>query len=247
MLTVKTKGLILKQSDFGETNRVLTVFTKEFGIIRACAYGAKSIRNKNSASTQVMTYAEFLFQKTNKDMMSVRNSEIIDSFFGVKEDIVKLSLCVYFADLVYALLNTNSPDEEMLALFLNALYALSYKDADMEKMRTVFELKAMSLGGYMPNISCCTKCGTVENIFAFSPKNGGLVCRDCSQASDILIDADVYNTIRYILLSDSKKMLSFSAAKEVMERVSKISEKYVGTMTEKEFKSLDYYKKMMIV
>lgn len=247
MLTVKARGLILKQSDFGETNRLLTIFTKEYGIIRACAYGARSIRSKNSASAQVMTYADFLLRKTGGDMMSVHNSEIIDSFFGVKEDIARLSLCVYFSDLVYSLINMNSPDEEMLALFLNSLYALSYKNADCERVRAVFELKAASAGGYMPNISCCTKCGATENIYAFSPKNGGLVCRKCSGSSDIPIDADVYNTIRYILLSDSKKMLSFGTTPEAMKRVSEISEKYVGIISEKAFKSLDYYKKMIII
>ena len=51
MSTVKTKGLILKQSDYKEANRVVTIFTKDFGIIRAVAYGAKSIRNKNSLKT----------------------------------------------------------------------------------------------------------------------------------------------------------------------------------------------------
>ena len=65
MSTIKTKGIILRQSDFKEANRILTIFTKEFGIVNAVAYGAKSIRNKNSASTQIMTYADFILLKTN--------------------------------------------------------------------------------------------------------------------------------------------------------------------------------------
>ena len=245
MSTVKTKGLILKQSDFGEANRILTIFTKEFGIIKAVAYGAKSIRNKNSASTQVMTYADFILLKTNKDMMSMQSAEIIDSFFGVKEDIAKLSLCVYFADLVYSLLNMNSPDDEMLSLFLNSLYALSYKDIDAEKMRAVFELKAMAFGGYMPNMSGCVKCNDIENISGFSPQNGGIVCKNCSKTGDIPINAEVYHTILYILSSDVKKMLSFTASEEVMKQVSDISERYVDAFSDNKFKSLEYYKQML--
>lgn len=245
MSTVKTKGLILKQSDFGEANRILTIFTKEFGIIKAVAYGAKSIRNKNSASTQVMTYADFVLLKTNKDMMSIQSAEIIDSFFGVKEDITKLSLCVYFADLIYSLLNMHSPDDEMLALFLNSLYALSYKDVENEKMRAVFEMKAMSGGGYMPNMSGCVKCGDTENIGCFAPHNGGIVCKNCSKAGDIPINAEVYHTLLYIISSDVKKMLSFTASKEVLKQVSEISERYVDAFSDNKFKSLEYYKQML--
>lgn len=245
MSTVKTKGLILKQSDFGEANRILTIFTKEFGIIKAVAYGAKSIRSKNSASTQVMTYAEFVLIKTNKDMMSIQNSEIIDSFFGVKEDIVKLSLCVYFSDLVYSLLNMNAPDDEMLSLFLNSVYALSYKDIEPEKIRAVFELRAMAGGGYMPNMSSCVKCGNTDAISHFAHLSGGIVCKNCSKIGDTPINAEVYHTLLYILSADTKKMLSFNASQEVMKQVSEISEKYVDAFSDNKFKSLEYYKQML--
>ena len=245
MSNVKTKGLILKQSDFGEANRILTIFTKELGIIKAVAYGARSIRNKNSASTQVMTYADFVLLKTNKDMMSIQSAEIIDSFFGVKEDITKLSLCVYFADLIYSLLNMHSPDDEMLSLFLNSLYALSYKEVEPEKMRAIFEMKAMALGGYMPNMSGCVKCGDTGNISHFAPQSGGIVCKNCSKSGDIPINAEIYHTLVYILSSDAKKMLSFNASEEVMKQVSDVSERYVNAFSDNKFKSLDYYKQML--
>ena len=247
MSTVKTKGLILRQSDFGETNRILTIFTKDFGIIKAVCYGAKSIRNKNSAATQVMTYADFVLANTNKDLMSVQNAEIIESFFGVKEDIVKLSLCVYFADLVYSLINTNSRDDDMLSLILNSVYALSYKENSTEKVRAVFELRAMALGGYMPNIYSCVKCNSSENITHFSASNGGIVCDGCKNKADIAIDADVYHTLSYILSSDTKKMLSFNVNDDVLNRVSDIAESYVGAFSDKRFGSLDYYKQMLTI
>lgn len=245
MSTVKAKGLIIKQSDFKEANRVLTIFTEDFGIINAVAYGAKSIRNKNSASTQVMTYADFIFSNTNRDMMSVQSAEIIDSFFGVKEDITKLSLCTYFADLVYSLLNSNSPDCDMLSLMLNSLYALSYKDFDIKKIKAVFELRAMAYGGYMPNISYCVGCSSIENITHFNAQKGGIVCRNCNQSGGVLIDGNVYHTLSYILTADAKKMLSFDADEDTMKRVSDIAEEYVLTYCDKNFKSLDYYKQIL--
>ena len=225
----------------------MTIFTKDFGIIRAVCYGAKSIRNKNSASTQVMTYADFVLVNTNKELMSVQNAEIIESFFGVKEDIAKLSLCVYFADVVYSLLNTNSSDEGMLSLILNSVYALSHKENNTEKVRTVFELRAMALGGYMPDIYSCVKCNSAENIAHFSPTGGGIVCEGCKNKSDILIDADVYYALSYILTADVKKMLSFNVPRDVLKKLTDISENYVKAFSDKPFKSLEYYKQMLTI
>ena len=246
MSTIKTKGLIIKQSDFKEANRILTIFTKDFGIINAVAYGAKSIRNKNSASTQVMTYAEFILLNTNKDMMSVQSADIIDSFFRVKEDIIKLSLCTYFADLIYALLNSNSPDCDMLSLILNSVYALSYKEIDIKKVKAVFELRAMAYGGYMPNISCCVGCSSVDNITHFNSQKGGIVCRNCNKSGGHLIDAEVYHTLSYILTADAKKMISFDVSEDTMRRVAEIAEEYVSAYCDKKFKSLEYYKQIQI-
>jgi len=244
MSDIKVNGIVIKKSDFGEANRILTIFTREHGIIKAAAYGAKSIKNKNSASSQFLCYADFILKDTGKDIMTVKAVDVIESFFPVQEDIVKLSLCVYFSDLIYNLINRNVPDENMLRLFLNTVYALAYKDIDNETARAVFELRAMSYAGFSPNLNCCVCCLKNENITSFSVKSGGIVCSDCSKSVDIPINAEIYHALKYILTSKEKKMFSFSASKEVMKAVSDIAERYVMAYSEKEFKSLDYYKKI---
>lgn len=246
MASIKVRGIVIKQSAFGEANRILTIFTKEYGIIRAAAYGAKSIRSKNTAATQFLAYSDFILYKSDKELMNIQSAEVVESFFSVQEDVVKLSLCVYMCDLVYALLNTNSPDNNILNLILNSVYALANRDILPETVRTVFELKVMAYGGYMPNINCCCACGDVEKIAAFSAECGGIICSDCSKTEDIPINSGVYHALSYIIKSEPKKMFSFNASDEVMNTLSKISEKYVSLYCEKNFSSLTYYKKMLI-
>ena len=248
MAIVKTRGLVIKQSDFGEANRIITIFTKEYGIITAAVYGAKSIRNKNSAPTQLMTYADFvLTSNNNSDVMSLKSAEVIESFYGIKEDIVKLSLCVYFADLSYSLLGKNVPDENVLSLFLNSVYALSNDIAKCEKVRAVFELRIMAYSGYMPNLRSCCECGNIKEIGYFSVKRSGVVCKNCKKDDDIVIDAQIFHTLAYILLSESKKMLSFEADDDTMKTISKIAQEYIPVHNEKNFESLTYYKNMLSV
>lgn len=246
MASIKVRGLVIKQSAFGEANRILTIFTKEYGIIRAAAYGAKSIRSKNTAATQFLSYSDFILYKSDKELMNIQSAEVIESFFSVQEDVVKLSLCVYMCDLVYALINTNSPDDNILNLLLNSVYALANRDILPEMVRTVFELKVMAYAGYMPNINCCCVCSDVKKISAFSADAGGIICADCQKSEDILINSGVYHALCYILTSEPKKMFSFNATEEIMKTLSVISEKYVSVYCEKKLAALDYYKKMLI-
>lgn len=242
MSRIKTTGLVIKQNIFSEVNRIIYIFTREHGIIKAVVYGAKSVKNRKSSATQFLSYSEFILQKTEKDLMTVVDAETIESFFSVQEDIVKLSLCVYMADLSYSLLNLNSPDEELRTLLLNCVYALAKLDIEPDKVKTVFELRAMTAGGYMPALGECVLCGDVKNISGFSCRLGGIVCKGCSNKNDIEINSDVYRAMSYIVSVQQKKIFAFTADEKVWSILSLISEKYVLSHSQNNFSSLDYYK-----
>lgn len=246
MATVKVRGLVIKQTPFGEANRIISIFTKEYGIIKACVYGAKSAKGKTGAAAQFLCYGDYVMYKSDRELLNVQSADIVESFFSVQEDVVKLSLCVYMCDLVYNLINTNSPDERILSLLLNSIYCLAQKDIPTETVRAVFELKVMAYAGYMPNIQCCT-CGDVRNICAFSVKSGGIVCTDCQKKGDIPINASVYHALCYILNSEPKKMFSFEASAEVMKTISEIAERYTAEYSDKKLSSLEYYKKISYI
>lgn len=244
MAQIKVRGLIIKQTDFGEANRMLSIFTHEHGIIRAAVYGAKSIKSKKNASTQLLTYADFILLKTGRDIMSVQSVEPAERFFAIQEDIEKLSLSVYFCDLAYAFLNTDSPDEEFLSLLLNCLWALCYKNTDMMTVKAVFELRSSAIAGYMPNIFSCVSCGDDSMIKGFSPVRGGITCKNCFRSGEYVINADIYHTMRYILTAPVKKIFSFSAEKDILDQVGKIAEAFALHSAEKDIPSLAYFKKI---
>ena len=243
MNTFKARGLVIKQTEFKEANRILTIFTHEYGIIQACAYGAKSIRSKNSASTQFLAYGDYVLYKGSGSMMNIQSSETAESFFSVQEDVVKLSLCVYMCDLTYSLISTNVPEPLTLSLLLNCIYALSQRDIPIEAVKAVFELKATAYSGYMPNMDCCV-CGSVDDICAFSCSKGGIVCPDCRSTADIPINSGVYHALKYIFEAEPKKMFSFSASQSVIETICEIAERYAVYHTEKRLSSLDYFRKI---
>ena len=245
MAEIRARGIIVKQSDYGEGHRMLSIFTEEYGIVKAVSYGVKKSKSKAGASSQFLCYADFnLYKGVNKDIMTVNSIDTIDAFYPLSEDIKKLSLCVYLADITYSLLGMNNPDARILHLFLNSVYALAYRDEDMEKVRTVYELKLMCAGGYMPYMGGCASCGNTD-IFAFDLLKGGTVCRECGGKYIVRLNNTLYRALDYIITCDDKKMLAFNASGDVMKPLGTLAEQYIALQLDQKFPSLDYYKTML--
>ena len=245
MAEIRARGIIIKQSDYGEGHRMLSIFTGEYGIVKAVSYGVKKSKSKVSASSQFLCYADFnLYKGANKDIMTINSIDTIDAFYPVSEDIKKLSLCVYLADITYSLLGSDNPDERILHLFLNSVYALAYRNESMEKVKTVYEMKLMCAGGYMPSLSGCASCGRAD-VFAFDLLKGGMVCKECGGKYIVKMNKTLYRALDYIISCDDKKMLAFNASDDILKAMGKLSEQYIALQTDRNFTSLDYYKAML--
>ena len=238
------RGIIIKQANYGEAHRMLTIFTAESGIIKAVRYGVKGKKSSNAAAFQMFCYGDFKLRPSGGGIMTAVSADIIDGFYPVSEDIVKLSLLAYLSDITYRLLGEGNPDKRILALFLNTVYAAAYRDENLMKLKAVYELKLMSAGGYMPNLSSCCVCSD-EGIY-FSCEKGEMFCRQHHNAGDIKLENDILLLMRYITHCEDKKMLSFTVSdEEVYNILNNITEKYVSTHCDKTFSSLDYFKAML--
>ncbi len=244
MAGIKAKGIVLRQREFGESNRMLTIFSREFGIIRAGAYGVKSIKSGKGAACQFLSFSEFELSRGKGDVYSVYGASSIESFYPVAEDIKKLSLAVYLADITYNALGEENPEERVLSLFLNTLYAVCYNGLDIKKAKWVYEIRLMSILGYMPMLTKCVKCGSMENIQGFLYKAGGVVCKKCG-GEDVRLNDTVISALRYIAYAEDKKVFSFSISDEASDILEKLAERYVANHLDVEIASLAYFKSMI--
>ena len=237
------RGIIIKQSNYGEAHRMLSIFTENEGIIKAVRYGVRGKRASNAAAFQLLCYGDFKLRPSRGEIMTAVSADILDGFYPVSEDIVKLSLLTYLADITYTLLGESNPDSRILALFLNTVYAAAYRSEPYLKLKAVYELKLMCAGGFMPQLGGCGECG--ETAEYFSPDKGCTVCRAHHGARDMRISPEALSIMRHIANSPDKKMLAFSAKDEkYYEELSAITEKYVSVQADRDFASLDYFKLM---
>ena len=243
MSDIRTRGIVIKRSDYGDNNCILSIFTPDRGIVKAAVYGVKRGRNTSkAASGQFLCYGDYYLYQGRGDVASVNSVDIIDAFLPVSQSIAKLALCNYMAEAVWCMLGENNADERLFGIFMNCVYALAYRDDSMEKIKTVFELKLMCAEGYMPVTDSCVICGAGDNLHRFSASAGGVLCPSCRSADSVRIGAAEMAALRYITGCADKKMLSFNSDKELIEKVGKISENYLTVQTDRKFSSLDYYK-----
>lgn len=238
----KTRGIIARRRDFGESNCMLTVLTDDMGVISASAYGVRSKKSKMKAGTQVLCCAEFVLSKKSGDIYRVDSLEVVDSFYPICEDITKLALANYLCELSCEA--AMDGDGNILSLLLNTLYVLAYKDTNPLLAKAVFELKLMQYSGYEPQMHSCVRCEGADNLSAFN-MSGGVVCTKCRENNDISISTGAYSAVRYILDSEEKKIFSFSVSDDVKKEISHLAEGYLLQKSERTYKSLDYFRKII--
>lgn len=243
-MSEKTAGIIIKQSDFGEGHRMLWIFTEKFGIVKAVAHGAEKTKSKTGASTQFLSYCDFEFFD-NGDVWNIKSVSPKDNFWPVQEDIKKLALCTYFADLIYYSLDLHNPDNNILRLFLNCLYACAYKNTDLTLIKLAFETKLMYFSGMLPSPAQCIVCGCEEKLCYFNKRSGGVSCKDCSSKNDVYIGEDAYKAHFLLVLCDMKKMFSYAIDPQVINKLSPIIESYTLSCIDRQINSLDYYKALI--
>ncbi|MBQ7794308.1 MAG: DNA repair protein RecO [Clostridia bacterium] len=246
MDSIKTRGLIIRSTDYGEANRILTVFTEDLGIVSANVYGAKSLKKGLGAASGIFVFGDIMLKDTN-GRLRIEEIRVREGFFPLCEDIVKLSLASYFADLAHTAVGDGNRDESVLRLLLNTLYAICYNGVDLELARTVFEFRLAAVGGYLPECEHCVACNTDDfgGELYFDIARGGILCGKCRRADSFKISEAARRALYYILHAEDKKIFSFNASSEVCTLLGAVSERYISEHLERSFKTLEYYKKML--
>ena len=145
----KTNALILREVRYKEADRILTMMTQTEGKMGAKAPGALRKGSKLGAGTQSLCYSGGTLYEY-KGKWSVKEAVTLEEFQGLRLDLARLSLAVYFAECVETLAQEGVPDGEMLQLILNSLYALSRDLCDPIKIKCAFEIRLMTIAGFRP-------------------------------------------------------------------------------------------------
>ena len=262
---VLLRGLVLKETPFGEADKYLTVLTGERGKITILAKGANSFRCAYMQAAQLFCCSDFLVSQRD-DKYYLVEAAAVEKFFKLRDNFADLSLAQYFVDVASEVCTEENTDgaESVLRLILNCLYAVTRHIRTRAQIKAAFELRFASIEGFMPDLDGCIDCGAVDcdDGMFLDVMNGNLRCRECrnrlsSQVGHPEVDEDrtasiivelsggVLNAMRYIVSSRPEKLLSFSIGGEELELLGKACEIFMVNHIEHSFNTLSFYKQIL--
>lgn len=246
-MRTNTDGLILKEQNIGEKDKLVTVLTRHNGLVRAFVRGAKSFKNRKNSATGMFCYSKISLYKS-RDSYIIDEAEPIETFFGLREDLEKISLAQYFSELIISLVQEEEPAEEYLRLVLNSLHFLSKGTMPIEQVKAITELRLMCIAGFMPNIIACERCGEYEtNTMYFDVEDGLLYCENCISSMALFqLDIGLVKALRHIAFSDFEKIYSFKMEDYAISDLSYITEKYLLSKLQRNFKTLEFYNSIKV-
>ena len=233
---------MIREQTVGESDRLVTLLTADYGLVKAFVRRAKNIKSNNVSATSLFAYSEFTLYRS-REAYVVDNAVANEVFFDLRKDINALSLAQYFVQLAYFLCAEEQPAPDTLRLLLNALHLLCKGKKSHKLIKSVVELRMLALGGYMPNLLACYRCGTYESeVMYFDVQEGCIYCQDCFRNNALTAPLGVITAMRYICLSDLGKVFSFNIGEENMNILSDITEKYTLSRIDGRLTTLDFYK-----
>lgn len=245
-MKISTEGLILTEQTIGESDKLVTALTRSNGIIRCFVKGAKLLKGRQCTATQSLSYSRLLIF-SGREKYIIDEAEPIELFFDLRSDIEKLSLAQYFCELSMYIVPQNSPAGEYLSLILNSLFLLSNNKRSNLMIKAVYEMRLLSIAGYMPDLVCCNECKCYEHdTMYFIYSKGKLLCSECFDGSPdaIPISKGTLAAMRHSIYTEPKKVFSFNISDASLTAFADCAEKFLMAMLNHDFNSLDFYKKV---
>lgn len=244
--TYQAQAIIIKQIKLGEVDKIVTFYSPEFGKLRAIAKGACRPGSKLGGNVEPLTYSLLMLAR-GRNLDIITQSQSIDAFLDLKNDLWRSSCGLYLLDLVDSFTVENNESRPLFDLLLTSLHRLCQADSSEIALR-YFELHLLHYLGYRPEFGHCVGCNSplkpVVNFF--SPGQGGMLCPCCSQQEPLAHPLAV-ETLKVLRLWQS---CDYATARRVKLKsglsveLEQVLQEYIRYLLQREVKSMAWLQKL---
>lgn len=183
MEIIKTEGIIIGETNYSESSKILKVYTKDYGLISIMSKGCRNIKNKLRGVSNKLVYANFQFYYKKNGISTLISADVIDTLRNILIDIDRISYVSYLLDLTEQVYK-HSNSEELYPLLISTIKKIN-EELDSEVLTYIYELKVLEYLGIQPNFNSCSNCGSTKNILTVSTRAGGYICQNCYNGGKI--------------------------------------------------------------
>jgi DNA repair protein RecO (recombination protein O) len=240
--TYWTEAIILRRTDFGEADRLLTVFTPERGKIKLIAKGARRPTSRKSGHVELFSHGQFLVA-VGRELDIITQAETLESYLPLRDDLLRTTYAYYLAELSDAFTAEQDENRPLFELIKDGLSWIC-TSTDLKLAARYFELHVLGLVGYQPQLFVCSGCKKLLEPEAayMSPADGGVFCRRCGRdrvgATELSLNA--LKVLRFLQTREWEtcRLLRLSPASHA--EVEQVMIRYVTYHLERRLKSVDF-------
>jgi len=241
----RTEAIVLKRSDFGEADRLLTLYTPELGKIRVIAKGARKPTSRKSGHVELFTHAQLLVAR-GRNLDIVTQAETIHAFRPLREDLLRTSYAYYAAELLDRFVEEGVENRPLFALLLAVLDWLGESN-DLALIARFYELRLLALSGYQPQLFQCVNCrATIEPVTNFfDPDRGGVLCPRCGHelrdnAGLKSISLNALKVLRFLQTHESETCFRLRISPALHGELEAVMQRYIIYILERNLKSVAF-------
>jgi DNA repair protein RecO (recombination protein O) len=234
-----TEAIVVRTTEYGEGNLILVLYTRAIGKISVMARGAKKLKSRYTAVSQLFTYGEYAFYAPSQGMGTLSNGEVITSHHGLRTDLDKTAYSAYLAELVDKIMPERESSSFIFEQLLAAFEAIE-SDKDAQVVAMIFEFKMLQYAGYTPTLSECVECsGPIVGTFAFSARQGGMICHSCMRPEwpTVRLSEKSYKLLQTLPFVDLRRLGNTDLSQPIKVEVQRAIRGFMDAHLEVRFKS----------
>ena len=228
MVLTEVEGFIVSETPYGETSKIINVFTEQYGVIGIMCKGAKSLKNKNRVATMRLTYAKFNIYFKQGKLSTLVSADIINPLKKIKEDIILISYLSYLSELTSQVIK-QSTNPHIYDDFISAVLKIE-EGLDPLVITNILEIKYLSELGVLFSLDECVICGGKTNIATIDADKGGFICLNCL-TNEAIVDSKVIKMLRMYYYVNIKGISAIKIEENIKETINKFLDIYYERYT----------------
>ena len=228
MKIVDVKGLVLNETNYSDSSKILNVLTCEYGLIGILSKGCRNLKSKLRGSSRKLVYGTFHFYYKENSLSTLISIDVISDYPKTVMDLERVVYASYLLDLTRQVVK-QSKDKSILPLLCSALEKIE-NGLSPAVVTNILELKYLDFLGVSPIVTGCANCGRTTNIVSLSPTAGGFICKDCYQNEGYYSDK-VIKLLQMYYYVDLEKITKIDVNPKVNAEINKFLEDYYDRYT----------------
>ena len=228
-MQLKTKGIVLTETPYSETSKILNVLTEDFGLIGIISKGSRNIKSKLRGVSNKMNYGEYTISYKEKGLSTLIEGTTNNSFKNIYLDMKKATYAFYLIDLVNQVLKENN-HKDIFNLLVPSLTKIN-DGLSPELISNIVEIKLLDYLGVSLNLNSCVLCGEENNLITIDITNGGVICKNCYTDGYIMNDKALH-LMQLLQKIDLKKIETLEITdEEIFKEIDKFIHEYYTSYT----------------